>query len=200
MHTGEQAQARELARANLRLFPRDVVPYATAGCGSGMEYRWRAIATSRSRAFAEKARDVSVYLHDWSVAPPPLALPVARPTTTPAISPMRSGNGRAACPAGCRGQPHDPEILEGELCCGSAGTYNMEQPEIAERLGDPQGGQYPEHGGAGRNHRQHRRLTQIRSRLAAQGRPLPVWHTMEVLDRAYRRRGPVGEESTGRNS
>ena len=27
------------------------------------------------------------------------------------------------------------ELMDGETCCGSAGTYNLEQPEIANRLG-----------------------------------------------------------------
>ena len=34
-------------------------------------------------------------------------------------------------------------LAESELCCGAAGSYNLTQPEMAERLGRPQGGEHP---------------------------------------------------------
>jgi glycolate oxidase iron-sulfur subunit len=77
-------------------------------------------------------------------------------------------------------------IPEGDLCCGSAGTYNLEQPEIASALGKRKVGnilntpaQAVVTGNIGC-------LVQLRTHLAAAENPLPVWHTVEVLDRAYR--------------
>ena len=78
------------------------------------------------------------------------------------------------------------EIPEGELCCGSAGTYNLEQPEIAAALGERKAknilstkAQMVATGNIGC-------FTQIQTHLKRLGRELPVLHTLEVLDRAYR--------------
>jgi glycolate oxidase iron-sulfur subunit len=79
------------------------------------------------------------------------------------------------------------EIPEGEICCGSAGTYNLEQPELANQLGERKarnilstGAQAVVMGNIGC-------MTQIQTHLERLGRPLPVLHTVEVLDMAYRK-------------
>jgi glycolate oxidase iron-sulfur subunit len=79
------------------------------------------------------------------------------------------------------------EVPEGHLCCGSAGTYNILQPEIATKLRD-------------------RKVANIES-LAPQaiatgnigcmtqiglGTAIPILHTVELLDWAYG--GPVPEK------
>ena len=48
------------------------------------------------------------------------------------------------------------EVPEGHLCCGSAGTYNILQPEIATRLRDRKVANIDVHGTAGDGHRQYR--------------------------------------------
>ena len=82
------------------------------------------------------------------------------------------------------------EIPEGELCCGSAGTYNLEQPELARQIGERKarnilttGAQAIVTGNIGC-------MTQIQTHLVALGHPLPVWHTIELLDQAY---GQLGQ-------
>ena len=77
------------------------------------------------------------------------------------------------------------EIPEGELCCGSAGTYNLEQPELARQIGERKarnivstGAQAVVTGNIGC-------MTQIRTHLELLGRPLAIWHTVELLDAAY---------------
>ncbi len=76
-------------------------------------------------------------------------------------------------------------IPEGELCCGSAGTYNIEQPELARQLGERKAqhilsteAQAVATGNIGC-------MVQLRNHLTVLGQAIPVWHTMEVLDRAY---------------
>ncbi len=77
------------------------------------------------------------------------------------------------------------EIAESHLCCGSAGTYNIDQPEIADSLGK----QKVEHvlatdpdvvasGNIGC-------MTQLSTHLAKSGSTIPVRHTMQVLRDAY---------------
>jgi len=74
---------------------------------------------------------------------------------------------------------------EWELCCGSAGTYNVERPAIARRLGARKatalrgtGAELIAAGNIGC-------ISQIRMHLQAEGSRLPVLHTVQILDRAY---------------
>jgi glycolate oxidase iron-sulfur subunit len=77
------------------------------------------------------------------------------------------------------------ELASPHLCCGSAGTYNLDQPEIAASLGEKKaravlatGAQLVASGNIGC-------LNQLRLHLARLGSPLPVRHTMQVLRDAY---------------
>jgi glycolate oxidase iron-sulfur subunit len=78
------------------------------------------------------------------------------------------------------------EVPQNEICCGSAGTYNLEQPEVAEQLGQRKvhnilstGCEAIAAGNIGC-------LVQIGAHLKQQGHTLPIYHTIEILDRAYR--------------
>jgi glycolate oxidase iron-sulfur subunit len=78
------------------------------------------------------------------------------------------------------------EPPEADMCCGSAGTYNLEQPRLAGALGERKArnllsaeGEAVACGNIGC-------MVQIRAHLERLGRPLPVYHTVEVLDQAYR--------------
>jgi glycolate oxidase iron-sulfur subunit len=77
------------------------------------------------------------------------------------------------------------EIPEGEICCGSAGTYNIEQPEIAAQLGERKARNILKTAADAVVTGNIGCLIQIRTHLQRAGRPLPIFHTMEVLDRAY---------------
>ena len=78
------------------------------------------------------------------------------------------------------------EIADSHLCCGSAGTYNIEQPEIAGKLGEEKAenvigtaAEILASGNIGC-------LTQLQNHLARKGSPITVRHTMQVLRDAYR--------------
>jgi glycolate oxidase iron-sulfur subunit len=81
------------------------------------------------------------------------------------------------------------EIPDGEICCGSAGTYNIEQPQIANTLGTSKakhiaslGVDVVAMGNIGC-------MVQIRNHLArlkTDKVAIPVLHTVQLLDRAYR--------------
>jgi glycolate oxidase iron-sulfur subunit len=193
MHTGDAAQAQSLARKNLTAFPADVDAIVTnaAGCGSGMREYGLLFAgapeEAAARAFAARVKDVSVFLHELGLlTPPPLTEPliVAYHDACHLAHAQRVTNQPrrllAAIP-----NVTVREVPEGELCCGSAGTYNLEQPEIARQLGERKarnilatGAQAVVTGNIGC-------MMQIQTYLQAQGRSLPIWHTMELLDKAY---------------
>ena len=84
------------------------------------------------------------------------------------------------------------ELPDGETCCGSAGTYNLEQPELARRLQQRKveavratGAPVVATGNIGC-------MVQIASGLARAGAPVQVVHTVQLLDVAYRHAGDGG--------
>lgn len=193
-HAGEAEAARDLARRNLGVFPADVDALVTnaAGCGSGMkEYPlWfkGQPEQAQAQALAAQVQDVSVFLAGLGLVPPQ---PLPRPLTVAYHDACHLAHAQ-----GVTAQPRQllraipnltlAGIPEGDLCCGSAGTYNLEQPAIADALGQRKakhiiatGAQALVSGNIGC-------LNQLHSHLSRLGHPLPVYHTVEILDMAYR--------------
>lgn len=193
IHTGNLNQARSLARRNLKSFPGDVDAIITnaAGCGSGMkEYSllFRGLAEEDlAREFAGKVKDVSEFLYELGLIEPP-----------PANHPLRLAYHDACHLANAQGIRTAPrellkaipnlellEIPDGDFCCGSAGTYNIEQPEIAAALGRRKADGIIASGADALAAGNVGCLVQIRKSLERSGRRLPVCHTIQYLDRAY---------------
>jgi glycolate oxidase iron-sulfur subunit len=195
LHNGEAAAARALARRNLRAFPADVDAVLTnaAGCGSGMkEYGllFKGDAQeAEARAFAYQVRDVSEFLDELGISPPPELSRQLQLAYHDACH-LAHAQGITAAPRRLLRQIPNLTLLdipESEHCCGSAGTYNIEQPEIAAALGRRKANNILRTGAAAVATGNIGCMTQIALHLRQLDRPLPVLHTMEVLDRAYRR-------------
>jgi len=194
MHTGEIELARRQALVNLNAFPLDVDAVITtaAGCGSGMkEYPLLFKGTQweqQAKDFAARLQDICVFLDRIGLLAPP-SLPEALPIAYHDACHLAHAQGVTEAPRRLLGQIPNLSLVslpEGDLCCGSAGTYNLEQPEIARTLGRRKAGnilgtpaQAVVTGNIGC-------MVQLRTHLAEAGKPLPIWHTVEVLDRAYR--------------
>jgi glycolate oxidase iron-sulfur subunit len=193
MHAGRARQARRLARRNLAAFPDDVdaVISNAAGCGSGMREYPLVLAGEaeepRARAFAERVIDVSAFLDDLGIVAPPAPAKPLRVAYHDACHLAHAQGVRTAPRRLLAAAGHEvAEPAEWELCCGSAGTYNLEKPATAAELGRRKArnllateADVVAAGNIGC-------LTQIRTYLAAEGAELEVVHTMQVLDRAYR--------------
>ncbi len=195
MHIGEDARALELARQNLQLFPDDVDAIITnaAGCGSGMrEYGllFKGMAEEgQAETFAHRVKDVTVFLAELGLAKSPPALPQPLKVAYHDACHLLHAQGVQAPPRKLLKAIPNLTLLElndGGLCCGSAGTYNIEQPEIAHELGRRKverilatGAQAVVSGNIGC-------LTQIKSHLEQKGTSLPLYHTIQLLDIAYR--------------
>lgn len=193
MHTGERARALSFARNNLRAFPRDVDALLTnaAGCGSGLrEYHLLFHGEpeeAEASAFVKKVEDVSVFLIRLGIKPPSALKTPLKVAYHDACHLAHAQGVRAEPRKLLRSIPGVElvEIPEGELCCGSAGTYNLEQPAIAATLGERKarnilstGAQAIATGNIGC-------FTQIQTYLRKLGKDIPVLHTMELLDKAY---------------
>lgn len=193
LHTGEARLARSLARRNFAAFPTDVDAIITnaAGCGSGIhEYGLLFAGTAeeeRAKAFAAKARDISVFLDELGLLPPP---PLPEPLTVAYHDACHLAHAQGVTQPPRRLLAAIPnlavtEIYESDLCCGSAGTYNLEQPEIAAQLGQRKASNIIDSGAEMVVMGNIGCMTQIRTHLARLDRPLPVLHTVELLAQAY---------------
>ncbi len=196
IHTGDHAQARTLARRNMAVFPQDVdaILANAAGCGSGMkEYPFLFEGEEdeeQARAFAALVQDVHVFLADLGLQEvPPLPLP------------LRVAYHDACHLAHAQGVTAQPrqllqaipnltllEIADSTLCCGSAGSYNVEQPEIAAVLGERKVHHILESGAEAVVAANIGCLVQIRAHLEQKGKLLPLFHPLELLDLAYAQR------------
>lgn len=144
VHGGREEEARRMTRALIEKFEAagvDLVILNAAGCGSHLKDCARIFAgdpawEERARAFARKVKDVSEFLAGLAPVAPrhPVQARVAY------HSPCHLGHAQ-----GINAQPRALlqavpglelcEVPEGEHCCGSAGYYNLVEPEAANEIG-----------------------------------------------------------------
>ncbi len=145
VHNGREEEAQRFARALIDQLDRDVVDYVvvnSAGCGSTMKEYADLLAddpdyAERARTFNDKVRDVSELLVEVG----PVAARHPLPVAVAYHDACHLGHAQ-----GIRSQPREllrgipglevREIAESDMCCGSAGIYNVLHPEPARELGD----------------------------------------------------------------
>ncbi|MDF1778877.1 MAG: glycolate oxidase subunit GlcF [Rhizobiaceae bacterium] len=201
-HMGREEQALASARRNVDVWMREVgnggldaIIITASGCGTTIKdygYMLR-----DDPLYAEKAATVSALAKDVTEYLATLEMPA------PVIETGLSVAYHSACSLQhgqkITRQPKDllkaagfdvREPAEGHLCCGSAGTYNIMQSEIALSLRDRKVGNIEATGADLVAAGNVGCLTQI-----AQGSALPMVHTVKLLDWAYG--GPKPEELQG---
>jgi glycolate oxidase iron-sulfur subunit len=146
LHAGRLEEARAFARRTIDVFDRarvERIAVNAAGCGSSMKEYGQLLAddaawAERARAFSARVRDVSEIVSE-----------LGEPRATRHPLPLRVAYQDAchlAHAQGVRQQPRDLlrsipgiELLplaEQDICCGSAGIYNLVEPDTARELGD----------------------------------------------------------------
>ena len=78
------------------------------------------------------------------------------------------------------------EPAEQDLCCGSAGIYNLVQPDAARELGDRKAQRVLDTGADAYASANPGCLVQVSAALRRVGRPLPAFHPIELLDASIR--------------
>jgi glycolate oxidase iron-sulfur subunit len=194
LHIGELDVARKQAVRNLAAFPTDVdaVISNAAGCGSALREYGDLFAgldeESEAERFAASARDVSAFLDELGITPP---AGFAEPRRVAYHDACHLSHAQKVTEAPRRLLAQVPglelvEIPDREICCGSAGTYNIEQPTTAAALGVRKAtgiaSVRPDVVALGNIGC----MMQIRAHLGGIGAAIPVMHTIEILDRAYR--------------
>jgi glycolate oxidase iron-sulfur subunit len=195
VHAGEEERAQGLARRTIEVFEQadvETIVINAAGCGSNVKEYGHLLRddpnyAERAKRFAAKCKDISEILAEL-----------------PARAERKPLNARVAFHDSChlqhaqgvRLQPRSLlqqipgtqllEIPESPICCGSAGIYNLVQPEAATELGDrkarliaPLQPDVVATGNPGC-------LLQLQSALAKTNRRIPVVHTIQLLDASIR--------------
>jgi glycolate dehydrogenase iron-sulfur subunit len=193
-HAGEHAAALDLARRTIEVFERadvEVVVVNTSGCGAHMKAYGLLLAgdpawRDRAARFASRVRDVSEFLAEQPLRGP--LAPVERTVTY--HDPCHVVHGQRI-----RTQPRTllaqvpglrvVELKEADWCCGSAGTYNLTQPEMATRLQERKIAHVQATGADAVVTANPGCIIQIAQGLAAKGSPVQVLHIVEILDQAY---------------
>jgi glycolate oxidase iron-sulfur subunit len=193
-HTGDLAAARDFARRNLDAFPADVDAILTnaAGCGSAMhEYHLILRGTpdeARAETFRKRVVDVSVFLSRLGLREVPRGAGAQKVAYHDAC--------HLANAQGVRDEPRKLlraipgvelcELADAHMCCGSAGSYNMDQPETAASLGTQKARNVVATGASVVASGNIGCLTQLVVHLKKLGAPVRVRHTLQVLRDAYR--------------
>jgi glycolate oxidase iron-sulfur subunit len=204
-HLGQETPALGFARANIDAWERerlsgglDAIVVNASGCGTtvkdyGFMLREDAAYAEKAAGIAELAKDVTEVIETLDLGPPSSAASTTyRRIAYHSACSMQHGQrlhaGPKALLAAAGFEPVD--VPEGHLCCGSAGTYNLLQPEIASALRDRKlaniAGTRPDLVATGNIGC----ITQL-----APGCGVPVVHTVELLDWATG--GPAPKALTG---
>jgi glycolate oxidase iron-sulfur subunit len=197
MHTGDRETARELARRNVEAFEPlglDAIIINAAGCGSTLKEYGHLLAddpryAERAAAFAARVKDVSEFLASIDLVPPQYSLPL-RVTYQDACH-LVHGQGIRNQPRALLKRIPGLELVEmkdSDVCCGSAGIYNLTHPDVSVQLLDQK--------------MEHVRATgasicvapnpgcsmQLAYGAQRAGMDLELAHVVDLLDRSYRGR------------
>jgi glycolate oxidase iron-sulfur subunit len=143
MHTGDRETARALARKNIDAFDGlglDAIIINAAGCGSTLKEYGHLLAddpryAKRAQAFQDLVKDVSEFLASIDLVPPTRPVPL-RVTYQDACH-LVHGQGIRQQPRKLLRQIPGLELVEmkeSDVCCGSAGIYNLTHYDLSMRV------------------------------------------------------------------
>ena len=191
MHAGYEQEAIGLARATIAAYEEfDFVIANVAGCGSGMKDYAHLLAddpewAGRAEAFSAKVRDATELLADHEPRAPrhpvPMKLAYHDACHLAHAQQVRTQPRRllSAIPGVELVEPAD-----WELCCGSAGIYNLVEPAAAGELGARKAANLVATGAEAIAAANPGCALQIAAHL--NGRAMPIFHPMTLLDHSIR--------------
>ncbi|MBI1842951.1 MAG: (Fe-S)-binding protein [Verrucomicrobia bacterium] len=196
-HNGEWAQAQDLARRQIDQFPPgqfDAIISNAAGCGSHLKHYSKLLEDDpeyrdRARLWDSKVKDIHEWLARIGIDPPRPERPVARKVTYHEACHLCHGQKIVTPPRELlRAIPGIElvELPESAWCCGSAGIYNLIQPEMAGDLLARKIQHVRSTGAAVVATGNPGCLLQIQQGLRREGLDLRVAHPVSLLAEAYR--------------
>lgn len=194
-HGGRRDEAVAYAKRTIETFERsgvDIVVVNAAGCGSNLKEYVSQLAdepawAARAEAFSAKVRDISELLDELE----PIAARHPIDVTIAYQDACHLGHAQRV-----RAQPrrllrHIPalelrELADADICCGSAGVYNILHPEVGQELGARKAKAVVDTGASLLVTANPGCWMQVASALAESGTRMPVAHTVQVLDASIR--------------
>ena len=203
-HMGRERASHRFAAANIDAWTKeldrdglDAIVITASGCGTtikdyGHMFRGDPEYAAKAERISAIAKDISEFLEEISISPAaePSGIAVAYHSACSMQhgQQLKEGPKKLLADAGFKVE----EIQEGHICCGSAGVYNILQPEIAGQLRDRKldnitatGAKLVATGNLGC-------MVQIARGAADRGLALTIVHTVELLDWATGGPMPAG--------
>jgi glycolate oxidase iron-sulfur subunit len=196
-HAGDSRGARRMADANLVAFELDrydAIVVNHGGCGAMMkEYglHWRDGLQPHREKFAAKVKDINEFLDSLGMIPPQGRIEAV--ATYHDACHLGHAQHITAAPRRLLAKVPGLELRdlpETGICCGSAGTYNLREADMSDRLSERKienilstGAQIVLASNAGC-------LLQIQREVRQRKLPLRVMHPMDLLDASYRGEQP----------
>ena len=195
-HNGEWDLAQQLARKQIDQFPPeqfDAIITNAAGCGSHLKHYAKLLAddpvySKRAHLWDEKVKDIHEWLVQIGMTPPPADTPAQTVTYHEACHLCHGQKITAEPRTLLRSIPNLKlvELSESTWCCGSAGIYNLIQPEMADDLLTRKLRHIKSTGAAVVATGNPGCLLQILNGARQQGLSLRVVHPITLLAEAYR--------------
>jgi len=204
-HAGRESEAVNAARRIIEIFERasvDVIAVNSAGCGSNIKEYTHLLRddpefAERAKAISAKCRDISELVAELGFVSPakPIQLKIAYHDSCH----LQHAQGIRAQPRQLLNAIAGLEVIElpeAEICCGSAGIFNLVEPETASQLADRKAQHIIDSAAQALVSANPGCLLHIASGLRRAGHPLPVFHLIEFIDTALnpsfsRRREPT---------
>lgn len=197
-HQGQEAQAQVLARQMIDSFADSEVDFIiinAAGCGHTLKEYHQILANDpeyakKAQQFVAKVRDVQEFLIEVGLVTP--LMPITEEKLTVVYQDachLLHGQKISVQPRQLLRQIPNlclQEAIDAALCCGSAGVYNMLQPDVADALGQKKVTNLLNTGASLIVSANPGCSLQIQKHLQKQKKSLPLMHPMELLDRAIR--------------
>lgn len=192
-HSGRTDEARRFARRAIEAFEDvDVIVVNSAGCGSAMKEYGELLAgdpswARRAESLSARVADLTEFLAGLGPRAPRRELPVT--VAYHDACHLAHAQGITAAPRALLGAIPGlrmTEVAEGELCCGSAGVYNLVQPTAGRDLGDRKAANVARTGADVLVSANPGCALQITSALRRAGHPMRSAHIAQVLDASLR--------------
>ena len=197
-HQGQEAQAQTLARQMIDSFAHtdvDVVIINAAGCGHTLKEYGQILVDDddykdKAIAFSKHVKDVQEFLADIGLETPlhPLQADPLKLVYQDACH-LLHGQKISLQPRQLLGQIPGVQLKEpvdAALCCGSAGVYNMLNPEVAEELGQQKVENLLNTGATMIASPNPGCSLQIQRHLSHQKQDVPIFHPIQLLDYSIR--------------
>lgn len=196
-HNGEWGMAQELARKQIEQFPPDqfdAIISNAGGCGSHLKHYHKLLANDpayhdRAVLWDKKVKDIHEWLMEIGVQPPAHPAPPQVVTYHESCH-LAHGQKITAQPRQLLKLIPNLELVElpeSTWCCGSAGIYNIVQPEMANKLLDRKLGHIQSTGATIVANGNSGCLLQLINGVKQKGLKVRVVHPITLLAEAYRR-------------